>query len=56
MSTGNGTLVPVAATIEARCRETLPQLSPASGLFAVRALQQLAERKIDAYAPGSNLE
>jgi len=54
-ATDNGALAPVVEAVEERCRETPKQVSADSGFFAIEALQRLAERKIDAYVPDSNL-
>lgn len=45
----------MVAAIEQRWGEAPAQVSADSGFFEIDALQQLAERKIDAYVPDSNL-
>jgi len=53
--TDNATLAPVVEAIEQRWGEAPVQVSADSGFFEIGALQQLVERKIDAYGPDSNL-
>jgi len=53
--TDNGTLIPVVEAVEARGGEAPRQVSADSGFFARGILQALAERKLDADVPDSNL-
>ena len=54
-ATDNKLLVPVVQAVEQRCGEKPQQVSADSGFFALEALQQMAEQKIDTYLPDSNL-
>jgi transposase len=54
-ATDNTALVPMVVAVEERCRETPGKVSADSGFFSVDVLRELAERKIDAYVPDSNL-
>lgn len=54
-ATDNAALAPMVEAIAQRWGEAPVQVSADSGFFAIGALQQLAERKIDAYVPDSNL-
>lgn len=51
----NEALIPLVEAVEARFREAPRQVSADSGFFALKALEDLAEKKIDAYVPDSNL-
>ncbi|MGH9352941.1 MAG: transposase, partial [Terriglobia bacterium] len=54
-ATDNAARGPMVEAIEQRWGEAPAQVSADSGFFAIEALQKLAERKIDAYVPDSNL-
>ncbi len=54
-ATDNGLLVPVVEAVKRRCGESPGQVSADSGFFALEDLQVLAQQKIDAYVPDSNL-
>ncbi|MGH9400877.1 MAG: transposase, partial [Terriglobia bacterium] len=54
-ATDNAALGPMVEAIEQRWGEAPAQVSADSGFFAIEVLQKLAERKIDAYVPDSNL-
>jgi IS5 family transposase len=51
----NAALVPVVTAVQERCGETPQKVSADSGFFSVEGVQELAERKVDAYVPDSNL-
>jgi transposase len=54
-ATDSAALIPTVQAVEQRLGEVPSQVSADSGFFAIEVLQQLAERKIDAYVPDSNL-
>jgi len=54
-ATDNGLLVPVVEAVKRRCGESPGQVSADSGFFVLEDLKALAEQKIDAYVPDSNL-
>jgi transposase len=53
--TDSAALIPTVEAVERRLGETPVQVSADSGFFAIESLQRVAERKIDAYVPDSNL-
>jgi transposase len=54
-ATDNGLLVPVVEAVRQRCGERPGQVSADSGFFVLEDLKVLAQQKIDAYVPDSNL-
>ncbi|HET9178024.1 MAG TPA: IS1182 family transposase [Terriglobia bacterium] len=53
--TDHGLLVPVVEAVRQRCGETPGQVSADSGFFVLEDLKVLAQGKIDAYVPDTNL-
>ena len=54
-ATDHEALLPMVEGVKRRCGETPREVSADSGFFALDSLQGLAEQKIDAYVPDSNL-
>jgi len=54
-ATDHEALLPMVEGLKRRCGETPRQVSADSGFFALPSLKGLAEQKIDAYVPDSNL-
>ena len=54
-ATDNGLLVPVVEAVKRRCGESPGRVSADSGFFVLADLKVLAQQKIDAYVPDSNL-
>ena len=54
-ATDNGLLVPVVEAVRRRCGESPGKVSADSGFFVLEDLKVLAQQKIDAYVPDSNL-
>jgi transposase len=53
--TDHAALLPVVQAVEERLGETPVQVSADSGFFAIEVLRGLADKRIDAYVPDSNL-
>ena len=54
-ATDNGLLAPVVEAVKGRCGESPGRVSADSGFFVLEDLKVLAQQKIDAYVPDSNL-
>lgn len=54
-SNDNGLLLPMVEAVERECGERPQQASADSGFFSQENLEELEQRKIDAYVPDSNL-